>query len=77
MNENNIDEAIIIETYRKVSLDLEESSIDITNSGCTCVSIIRFENKLICISLGDSRAILYKDSQVYEISKTHKPDQIC
>lgn len=60
LSENNIDETIILETYRKADLDLNNSNFDTSFSGCTCVALIRYEKSLFCINLGDSKAIMDK-----------------
>lgn len=75
LDEHKIDETIILETYRKIDLELENSNFDISFSGCTCVALLRYENNLFCISLGDSRAVMAKGYTVCEISSTQKPDK--
>lgn len=41
LNEGKIDENIILETYRKIDLELDHSNFDTSFSGCTCVAVIK------------------------------------
>lgn len=41
LNEGRIDENIILETYRKIDLELDNSNLDTSFSGCTCVAIVK------------------------------------
>lgn len=54
--------------------EINLSSIDITNSGTTCVLIILIKDKIISANCGDSRAIMITTKGIYPLSSDHKPD---
>lgn len=74
LNDDKIDETVILEAYRKIDLELDNSNFDTSFSGCTCVAVVRHGHSLFCINIGDSKAILAKGFNVFELSKPHKPD---
>lgn len=55
-------------------MELDNSNFDTSFSGCTCVTVLRIDNNLFCINLGDSKAIMAKNKNALELTKSHKPD---
>ena len=43
------------------------------NSGCTAVIAFIIGNMLLCVNLGDSRALLSRQGRVIQLSQDHKP----
>ena len=74
LDDGKIDETVILETYRKIDMELDNSNFDTSFSGCTCVSLVRHDHSLFCINLGDSKAIMVKGFNVINLTKSHKPD---
>ena len=37
---------------------LKASDLDVTRSGCTCISVLKIAHTLLCANLGDSRAVV-------------------
>jgi len=74
----DIDNEILIESFKKTNEDILLSNIDVTYSGTTLVLVLLVGNSLICANVGDSRAVLGKlnNSQweAHPISHDHKPD---
>lgn len=71
---------IIINAFTSFNGEItNERVIDSTFSGSTCVSIIFLQDKLLCVNLGDSRAVMAKfDKGSYKtvsISRDHKPTE--
>ena len=64
--------------YSKCSRGLQESNIDCTNSGSTCVTLIVHDTTLTCGNVGDSRAVLGRKCNgswsATALSNDHKPD---
>ena len=58
---------------------ITEKEIDSKFSGTTCVSVLLFQDKLICANLGDSRAVLgcYEKGAytTVSLSRDHKPTE--
>lgn len=54
-NLNKTIEDVFLSTNSRL---FNEASIDTNFSGSTCVSVICFQDKLICANVGDSRAVL-------------------
>lgn len=42
-------------------------------SGSTCLLVIKYDNTIYTINVGDSRAILYNGSKTMQLSRDHKP----
>ena len=59
---------------------ISNKNIDSSLSGCTCISLLFYENLIISANLGDSRAIMGKlidNKWNYELlSRDHKPSEI-
>ena len=64
--------------YSKANSEITSSAFDVAFSGSTCVSVLLQEKKILCANVGDSRAILGKESGgIWEgipLSRDHKPD---
>jgi len=76
---------IIKTAFWKIKGALSRSKTDIQFSGSTCICciiigiFIYIGNHLFTANLGDSRAVLYKkenDFDLIELSKDHKPDDL-
>ena len=50
--------AALVEAYAGCAQLLSDSSIDTTQSGSTCLSLLIIEQTLLCASVGDSRAVV-------------------
>ena len=59
---------------------ISNNNIDSSLSGSTCISLLFYQNLIISVNLGDSRAIMGKligNQWVYELlSRDHKPSEI-
>ena len=65
---------IIISSEEKLK---EQENINIECSGSTCCMIIQINQKLICVNVGDSRAILFSEiikEEIINLSFDHKPN---
>lgn len=70
--------AALIEAYAGCAQLLSDSSIDTTQSGSTCLSLLIVEQTLLCASVGDSRAVVGRKIcgiwGVYQLSWDHTAD---
>ena len=71
----------IIELYQNADIELmSQSNFDYELSGTTCNIVFQFGKHLVCVNVGDSRAILiydkgdYSNQGILPLSKDHKPD---
>lgn len=75
----NTDECCIAfnNAFLNCNEELFNSSLDIRFSGSTCVSIMTLGQKLFCVNVGDSRAIVVKiiedKIKTQAISRDQKP----
>ena len=44
--------------YAQCANLLKASDLDVTRSGCTCISVLKIAHTLLCANLGDSRAVV-------------------
>jgi len=49
---------VINTAYVSLNKDFKKGMIDVNYSGTTNVSVLLYGNKLLCINVGDSRAVL-------------------
>eukprot|EP00758_Cryptobia_borreli_P011991 Tbor_TRINITY_DN5708_c1_g2::TRINITY_DN5708_c1_g2_i3::g.19964::m.19964/K14803/PTC2_3; protein phosphatase PTC2/3 len=67
------------DAFVKAYLDIDgtlQNNPDYSDGGCTAVSVLLIDSKLICASAGDSRAILYRtDGEIVALSEDHKPSR--
>ena len=71
----------IIELYQNADIDLmSQNNFDYELSGTTCNIVFQFNKHLVCVNVGDSRAILiydkgdYSNQGIFPLSKDHKPN---
>lgn len=72
--------SIIVKSFSSFNQELiTEKEIDSKFSGTTCVSVLIFQDKLICANLGDSRAVLGSFEKgaytTINLSRDHKPTE--
>lgn len=66
--------AMIKTCIKETQTKIDESEYEIDFSGCTCCCLIQIDNHLICINIGDSRAIVIKSGkEITQLSNDHKP----
>ena len=82
-DELNIESSIensIIKGFLQIQGFLEDSGIDLAISGSTLTSIFIKDNFLICVNIGDSKAILAKkyekELKVTKLSTDHIPSNL-
>ena len=66
------DYQIIKLAFFKAEQDLINNNFDCNFSGTTCVLVFQLGRKLICANAGDSRAILFDEERIIELSNDHK-----
>ena len=66
--------SFIKNTIKNLQNSIENSDNDFLFSGTTLCQIILFENKLISINIGDSKAILIKENEAIDLTTEHKPN---
>ena len=71
----------IIELYQNADIDLmSQNNFDYELSGTTCNIVFQFNKHLVCVNVGDSRAILiydkgdYSNQGIFPLSRDHKPN---
>ncbi len=69
-----MDANIIKTIFKKAQMELQNSGLDNSFSGCTCIAVIFYDHNIYCVSVGDSRAILCQGYITTQISTNHKPD---
>lgn len=57
-----------------VSNEESDSDLEEPTSGCTACALIIQDDKLVVANAGDSRCVMSKCGQAYELSKDHKPE---
>ena len=72
-------ESIIKDTFESVSSSINSNKkVNTLSSGSTSINVLFTENQMICMNIGDSRAILVKCSDnnwtYKQLSRDHKPD---
>ena len=75
---NSLDYTEITNGFKKVHKEIAESKkMNSTMSGTTAITVIITGNQLLCCNVGDSRAVLFKESVGYytgtDLSHDHKP----
>ena len=71
ISDNDAIRAVIIECFQKVDTQVFELIKLNRNCGSTCTMVIKIENKLVLINLGDSNLILYKNGIKSLVMKEH------
>ena len=62
----------IPKVFSKLQTGLTESDINVTCSGSTFVGVFFDNNEIVCANVGDSRAILARQSKIYPIQLIEK-----
>ncbi|CAO2818080.1 unnamed protein product [Amaranthus hypochondriacus] len=57
-----------------ISKEDPDSDSDEPSSGCTACAVIIRDNTLVVANAGDSRCVISKGGQAYDVSKDHKPE---
>eukprot|EP00827_Trimyema_finlayi_P001396 TRINITY_DN1537_c0_g1_i1.p1 TRINITY_DN1537_c0_g1~~TRINITY_DN1537_c0_g1_i1.p1 ORF type:complete len:317 (-),score=109.54 TRINITY_DN1537_c0_g1_i1:10-960(-) len=74
-DKNRID--FLKEAFRSAENQLKSSGIDYSTSGTCAIGIFIYKHLCLCCNLGDSRAVLFrqtnKEKQAIELSYDHKP----
>lgn len=64
----------IKQCFQNCESSLAKSRYEVNFSGTTAVMVIQIDDILICANTGDSRAILFSNQGVKNLSNDHKPD---
>lgn len=71
---SNKNYSMIKTCIKETQTKINESEYEIDFSGCTCCCVLQAGHHLICVNIGDSRAILIKSSkEIIQLSNDHKP----
>eukprot|EP00300_Choanocystis_sp_HF-7_P003393 c12601_g1_i2.p1 GENE.c12601_g1_i2~~c12601_g1_i2.p1 ORF type:complete len:312 (+),score=61.03 c12601_g1_i2:225-1160(+) len=61
--------------FNKAHRELQNSRVDCSCSGTTCVLAYLQKGRIICANAGDSRCVIgYRSGKIVELSHDHKPD---
>ena len=68
----------LLSAYSQCSATLRHDPIDSSNSGSTCLTVVILKAAIVCANVGDSRAVLGRNTHgiwsVFQLSWDHKPE---